>query len=550
MALFPLLQWLYRYDSLLTEVVPQFAYGVILLIIALLGVRSHWRFTRLLRITRSANSSQLSIVLKLEYFKEMNRYLTWGLFIGATSMIILCVDAFTPQKYINSHKFSQDLLFCHINFTIWIVFVSLCLIFYPSSNTLNDSLTMAKGIASSITDKSKGNFLGPPNSRFSKYNPNNEDSSWSSNGSSRNDRTSFYLDVHDDVSTRNNNQNRSSSRPTSVTFDIPPLPNSVTFDPLSPNPPPSVYNSSISRDPGNSSPFYFTSNTLLPSPALLPSTLSTEQQSSTNLPSSITITPEHSNISNISNNSNNNRRSLTFSKPLPTEPLQYPSSPLTKINRNSLSSLTSMENQFSTGISSPSHNQDISPLISSQSTRENSKDSLNSDDDLAYMSRKNARMSIISNNDKPIIKKKKKVTLLDVNQFTQINHGLNDNYNNSKILSSPTSPKYITDCTITPRSSSLIHAPRKVKTHNNLKTDVIDVVEMVKLNSPTFSNSSPKSPSPLLISPISPSSSSTTSSMSPTTPINDDSKNLLSSQLPIIPNSKTTTPSITTKVKS
>ncbi|CAG8801866.1 22507_t:CDS:2, partial [Gigaspora rosea] len=93
-------------------IVPQFAYGIILLIIALLGVRSHWRFTRLLRITRSANSSQLSI--------EMNRYLTWGLFIGATSMIILCVDAFTPQKYINSHKFLQDLFLCHLNFTIWI----------------------------------------------------------------------------------------------------------------------------------------------------------------------------------------------------------------------------------------------------------------------------------------------------------------------------------------------------------------------------------------------------------------------------------------------
>ncbi|CAG8760763.1 21806_t:CDS:2, partial [Gigaspora rosea] len=288
---------------------------------------------------------------------------------------------------------------------------------------------------SSITDKSKGNFLGPPNSRLSKYNPNNEDSSWSSNGSSRNDRTSLYLDVHDDFSARNN-QNRSSSRPTSITFDIPPLPNSVTFDPLSPNPPPSVYNSSTSREPENSS-FYFTSNTLLPSPALLPSTLSTNQKSFTNLPSSTIITPEHS---NISNNSNNNRRSLslTFSKPLPTEPLQYPSSPLTKINRNSLSSLASMENQLSTGNGSQSNNQDISPLISSQSTistREISKDSLNYDDDLTFMSKKNARI----------------------------------------VLSSPTSQKYTPDCTITPRSSSLIHGP---KNHNNLKTDVIDVVEM------------------------------------------------------------------------
>ncbi|CAG8462139.1 22764_t:CDS:2, partial [Racocetra persica] len=69
LALFPLLQWLFRYDNIYTEVVPQLAFGVILFIIGLLGVRSHWRFTRLLRITRSANASQLGIVLKLEYFK-------------------------------------------------------------------------------------------------------------------------------------------------------------------------------------------------------------------------------------------------------------------------------------------------------------------------------------------------------------------------------------------------------------------------------------------------------------------------------------------------
>ncbi|CAG8790970.1 3535_t:CDS:2, partial [Dentiscutata erythropus] len=405
MVLFPLLQWLFRSNTLYTEVVPQFAYGIILFIIALLGVRSHWRFTKLLRITRSANSSQLSIVLKLEYFKEMNRYLTWGLFIGSTAMIILCVDAFTPQKYLNSHKFSMDLLICHLNFTIWIVFVTLILIFYPSSNTLNDTLTMSKGIASTLTVQSKGNLLGPPNRRWSsKYNQNNEDSSWSSQGSSRHDRTSLYLEVHDDSSARNN-QNRS-SRPTSVTFDIPPLPSSVPFDP---NAPPSVYKkSSVSRDSGTSSPFYFTSNTLLPSPTYPPSTLSTTQPSSTNLPSS-SVTPEHTNNSN----NNNNRRSLNFSKPLPAESLKYPSSPLTKINRNSLSSLTSTENQIPTGNGSASHNdnQDISPLVSSQLTRKdssnnssNSNDDNNDDDDFEFISRKNARMSIISNNDKPIIK--------------------------------------------------------------------------------------------------------------------------------------------------
>lgn len=63
----------------------------------------------------------------------MNQYLTFGLFIGSTSFVTLCIDGFTEQKYLNSHKFATDILICHLNFTIWIVFVTLILIFYPSS---------------------------------------------------------------------------------------------------------------------------------------------------------------------------------------------------------------------------------------------------------------------------------------------------------------------------------------------------------------------------------------------------------------------------------
>ncbi|CAG8530463.1 11704_t:CDS:2, partial [Cetraspora pellucida] len=397
MALFPLLQWLFRYDDVYTEVVPQLAYGVMMFIIGLLGVRSHWRFTRLLRITRSANASQLGIVLKLEYFKEMNRYLTWGLFIGSTSLIILCIDAFTPQKYLNSHKFTIDILICHLNFTLWIVFVTLILIFYPSSNTLNDTLIMAKSVASSYNAPSKGNLLEPPSRRWSRINQNNENSSWSSQGSSRNDRASWYLDVNDDPSVAARN-NLNKSRPTSVSFDIPPLPTSVNFNNLPPNSPPSIYKPSATRETKNSS-FYFTSNTLSPSPIYPSSTPSPVQKQPINLLSSA-ITSDHTNNSN-------NSRSLNSSKPSTTETLKYPSSPLSKINRNSLASLASLEDQMFTGNNSTpphDHHHDISPLIPSQLTRKESNDSLNSEKDFVYISRKNARMSTISNRDRPIIK--------------------------------------------------------------------------------------------------------------------------------------------------
>ncbi|CAG8659974.1 10805_t:CDS:2 [Cetraspora pellucida] len=563
MALFPLLQWLFRYDDVYTEVVPQLAYGVMMFIIGLLGVRSHWRFTRLLRITR--------------------------------------------------------------------IFVTLILIFYPSSNTLNDTLMMAKSVASSYNAPSKGNLLEPPSRRWSRFNQNNENSSWSSQGSSRNDRASWYLDVNDDPSVAARN-NLNKSRPTSVSFDIPPLPTSVTLNNLPPNSPPSIYKPSATRETRNSSSFYFTSNALLPSPIHPSSTPLPAQQQPTNLPSSA-ITSDHTNNSN-------NSRSLNSSKPSTTETLKYPSSPLSKINRNSLASLASLEDQMFTGNSSTpphDHHHDISPLIPSQLTRKGSNNSLNSEKDFVYISRKNARMSTISNRDRPIIKvttstssfkissnltddeysdideylptnskvtksgkfvKKKKVTLMDGNQkasvrfqqrqeellkqkqkslalmigdngnddirmsqqypyiVTQVNELENKDNNDSsqklsRVPSSPTLERFALDCTnvtplnkVTPRSSSL-----RFKAYNNLKTDV---VEMERLDSPTSSssNSSPKSSStaspitPISTTPISP-TSTLAASISPTSPLSTNSL----SQSSTVPNFKSAPFSIMPKGK-
>ncbi|CAG8487808.1 10738_t:CDS:2 [Diversispora eburnea] len=67
--LFPILQWAFRNDAFYTELVPQLAYGSIMLIIGILGIRSHWRFQKLLIKTRKTNSN---IVTKLEYFKVDN----------------------------------------------------------------------------------------------------------------------------------------------------------------------------------------------------------------------------------------------------------------------------------------------------------------------------------------------------------------------------------------------------------------------------------------------------------------------------------------------
>ncbi|CAG8459096.1 17017_t:CDS:2 [Acaulospora colombiana] len=288
-------------NEVYTEAMPQLAYGAIMFIIALLGVRSNQRFSRLLGKPKISNAPQANIVAKLEYFKEMNQYLTCALFIGSASIIALSVDALTPARFLNTHKFAIDLLICHANFTIWIVFVTLILIFYPSANSLPELVT-EKGLASTIVIKSM---------------KASENSPWSSQIISKNDRVSWYLDMPDDSSsipstpiTTKNYHDRNfgvfQSGDGSVTLDI--------FPPQSTSP---------HGPQGAPSSFYFSSNALLPSPTYPP------QVANQNSVLPPRITTQH-----------NSRRSVSFSKPSPVESLKYPSSPVK--NRNSLTSLNSL----------------------------------------------------------------------------------------------------------------------------------------------------------------------------------------------------------------
>ncbi|KAI7878554.1 hypothetical protein K492DRAFT_132607 [Lichtheimia hyalospora FSU 10163] len=134
MAMFPILQWRFNEDQYKSEAVPQLAYGLEVLITAVLGVRSHFRFTRILNATR-----ERKIIHRLEYFRDMNVILTIILFIYGTCLVILCVDGLTAEKPINSHKFGTDLLIVNCNMCIiflWIAFIS---IFHPRRTYTKDA---------------------------------------------------------------------------------------------------------------------------------------------------------------------------------------------------------------------------------------------------------------------------------------------------------------------------------------------------------------------------------------------------------------------------
>ncbi|CAI2164287.1 15992_t:CDS:2 [Funneliformis geosporum] len=173
----------------------------------MLGIRSHSRFTNLLRVTKNAKTPHINIILKLEYFRDMNRYLTWGLLIGSASFMILCIDGLTTSKYLISHKFASDLILCHVNFSLWIVFVTLILIFYPSTSTLNDTITIAKGSTSLSSASTKGisrNNLEPPNPQWTRslnVDDSQSQSHWSTSQqtNSQIDANSYLVEIHEEL---------------------------------------------------------------------------------------------------------------------------------------------------------------------------------------------------------------------------------------------------------------------------------------------------------------------------------------------------------------
>ncbi|KAI9362172.1 hypothetical protein BD770DRAFT_440861 [Pilaira anomala] len=129
-AIFPILQWYFRNDPGLRETAPQLAYSIEMLITVGLGIRSNFRFKRLLKLSQNLKNNH-TVVEKLSYFKDMNIYLTCVLFSYGISLCTLCVDGLTEAKVVNQSKFAADLLISNCNaaaILMWIVSVS---IFHP-----------------------------------------------------------------------------------------------------------------------------------------------------------------------------------------------------------------------------------------------------------------------------------------------------------------------------------------------------------------------------------------------------------------------------------
>jgi len=69
---FPTCQYLFRNDHARREAAPQMAFSAFLLLVSLLGVRTHFRFNSLLKVAmNTVTEATKSVVVKLEYFKDL-----------------------------------------------------------------------------------------------------------------------------------------------------------------------------------------------------------------------------------------------------------------------------------------------------------------------------------------------------------------------------------------------------------------------------------------------------------------------------------------------
>lgn len=151
MTMFPILQWFYRDDIGKRELVPQLAYALegnlyyvslshvkflmvvfLALVTSLLGIRSHFRFKRIIALShRNNGASNKVIATRLSYFKDMNVLISIILFCYAASLIVLCSDGLTENKVINSSKFATDVIIANVNMCT--VFLNLLLVTLATS---------------------------------------------------------------------------------------------------------------------------------------------------------------------------------------------------------------------------------------------------------------------------------------------------------------------------------------------------------------------------------------------------------------------------------
>ncbi|KAI8070325.1 hypothetical protein BC940DRAFT_295820 [Gongronella butleri] len=140
MALFPVLQWYYHDDPIRTEAVPQIPYAIEILFIGLLGIRTNFRFKRLIAQAITSNLST-GTINKLAYFKDINQLMAFCLISYSLGFLIMCIDGLTEAKTIAMNKFATDCILANINFMALALYILLIWVFHPLQTFMGAPMT-------------------------------------------------------------------------------------------------------------------------------------------------------------------------------------------------------------------------------------------------------------------------------------------------------------------------------------------------------------------------------------------------------------------------
>ncbi|KAG0267036.1 hypothetical protein DFQ27_009182 [Actinomortierella ambigua] len=129
---YPLLQYFLRDDLVMRESVPQLVYSTMLIFLAMLGVRTHFRLKRLMKsVIPDLNEHNFVLFNKLDYFADINKILMFTFSVVGIALGILSVDGLTERRVIAHNKFASDFLVCNLNFVQPIMWAALTLLLYP-----------------------------------------------------------------------------------------------------------------------------------------------------------------------------------------------------------------------------------------------------------------------------------------------------------------------------------------------------------------------------------------------------------------------------------
>ncbi|ORX62659.1 hypothetical protein DM01DRAFT_1403121 [Hesseltinella vesiculosa] len=128
LALFPILEWYYHFNPKI-EFILGIPYGGQVFITALLGIRTHRRFARLVRNAKQTGANK-TVISKLTYFKDVNFLMMVCQFSYSSSFFVFCIDGMLDGP-IAQNKFASDVILVNVNITALSLYVLFIAIFHP-----------------------------------------------------------------------------------------------------------------------------------------------------------------------------------------------------------------------------------------------------------------------------------------------------------------------------------------------------------------------------------------------------------------------------------